>query len=63
MATKLNDELIENMRQARHDGLNVTDSCAVCGISRETHYQWVKQGTDAVKKNAKPIRTNAAYDI
>ena len=55
---KLDDTLINDMRQARRDGLNVQDSCAICGISKRTHYNWVNQAKDAEKKSERQIGTN-----
>ena len=44
MATKLTDELIEQMANEIADGLPINYACDLLGISDTSYYNWMKQG-------------------
>lgn len=44
---KFNDEIIEQLCNAREHGLNITDCANLCNVSRETIYSWLKKGEKA----------------
>jgi len=47
---KLSRKLIKEAESLFEKGLNITDTCNILNISRETYYKWIRQGEELKKK-------------
>lgn len=59
----LNDELIENLCKCISNGLNNKDACAMCGVTEDTFYKWLREAKDNNKVTNKGIKVKLAESL
>ena len=66
MARKLtlNDELIDNLCKCIGNGLSNKDACAMCGITEDTFYKWLREAENTKSKiNHRDIKIKLAESL
>ena len=60
----LNDELIENLCKCISNGLNNKDACAMCGVTEDTFYKWLREAEDTKSRvNHRELKIKLAESL
>ena len=59
----LTDELIDNLCKCISNGLNNKDACAMCGVTEDTFYKWLREAEDNNKVTNKGIKVKLAESL